>query len=62
MGDLLTECLDAQRKAGFKSEDRREAKCPDCGAVGFNTGWGYWHFTCSAEILTCGEIDVPCDR
>jgi hypothetical protein len=60
MTDLLTECLSAQRDAGFTFEDRREEKCPDCKAPGYNTGWGYWAFTCGAEILTCGEIDVPC--
>lgn len=40
--------------------DRRVVYCPDCGAGGMNTTWGYWRFTCGAEILTDGEPSVPC--
>lgn len=40
--------------------DRRVVNCPDCGAAGMNTCWGYWEFTCGAEILPDGEPNEPC--
>lgn len=40
--------------------DRRIVECPDCGASGMNTCWGYWAFECGAEILSDGEPSEPC--
>jgi hypothetical protein len=61
MTALFEECLAAQKIAGFEQEDRRTANCPQCGAHGYNTGWGYWAFECGAEALTrSGDIDAPC--
>lgn len=40
--------------------DNRVATCPDCGAPGMNTCWGYWAFTCGAEIGTDGEPNEAC--
>ena len=57
----LAACLVNQQAAGFKHViDLREAKCPDCDASGFNTGWGYWQFACGAEILTDGTPSKDC--
>lgn len=58
---LLAVSIASQQSAGFKEYlDLREVHCPDCGAAGFNTGWGYWHFVCGAEILSDGEPSEPC--
>jgi hypothetical protein len=58
---LLAVCVHSQQSAGFKNYiDLREVECPTCEAPGFNTGWGYWRFTCGAETLTCGEPSAPC--
>lgn len=59
MTSLFEACLDSQRNAGFKTEDRRVVQCPSCGADGYNSGWGFWHFECGAEILTSGHADAP---
>ena len=68
-GDLSSDpriaCLAAsivsQQAAGFGSYvDARETKCPDCGASGFNTGWGVWQFSCGGAIHTDGEPADPC--
>jgi hypothetical protein len=58
---ILNECLDSQKRAGFKFEDRRKVTCR-CGASGYNTGWGWWRFECGAEVLSDGNIDVPCSK
>lgn len=61
--DCLAAAVLNQQRAGFKSYvDTREAKCADCGASGFNTGWGFWHFACGMEILSDGEPGEPCGR
>lgn len=61
--DCLAAAVLNQQRAGFKSYvDTREAKCADCGASGFNTGWGFWHFACGLEILSDGEPREPCGR
>ena len=53
---LLASCIANQQKAGFKNViDMREAKCAVCEAPGFNTGWGFFAFTCGAEILNDEE-------
>jgi len=40
--------------------DNRVAECPSCGALGMNTCWGFWLFTCGAEVMPDGEISKPC--
>lgn len=63
---LLATCIISQQAAGFRDKkdnpiaDLRQSKCPDCGAPGFNTGWGYWMHACGAEILSDGEPSEPC--
>jgi hypothetical protein len=58
---LLAVCVASQQSAGFRDYiDLREAACPNCEAVGFNAGWGYWAFVCGAEILSDGEPCKPC--
>lgn len=42
--------------------DNRVVNCPDCNAPGMNTCWGYWAFTCGAEIMPDGEISEPCGQ
>lgn len=42
--------------------DRRVEICPDCGAGGMNTCWGYWAFECGAEILGDGEPTKLCSH
>jgi hypothetical protein len=59
---LLDECLETQKAAGFPREDRRKIECRECGAPGFNSGWGYWRFECGAEILTDGTPDKDCPK
>lgn len=61
---LLANCLISQQQAGFKDvADLRQLHCPDCGAAGFNTGWGNWQFTCGASWLTDGEAcDQSCPK
>lgn len=51
-----------QQAAGFGEYiDTREVHCANCGASGFNTGWGYWHFSCGLELLSDGEGECsPC--
>ena len=57
----LAVCVVNQQAAGFRNAiDIREATCPDCKASGFNTGWGFWRFSCGAEILIGGEFGEPC--
>jgi hypothetical protein len=61
--DCLAACIVNQQNAGFGSYlDVREMHCADCGASGFNTGWGFWEFACGLEVLTDGEPSVPCSR
>ncbi len=58
---LLAVCIASQQSAGFKTYlDLREVPCRDCGASGFNTGWGYWRHECGAEFLSDGEESEPC--
>lgn len=40
--------------------DERVTHCPQCNAPGMNTCWGYWLFTCGAEVMPDGEITEPC--
>ena len=50
-----------QQRAGFKNYvDAREMKCADCGASGFNTGWGFWQFACGLEVMSDGEESDLC--
>lgn len=49
---ILAVCIATQQRAGFRELlDMRLLKCPDCGAPGFNSGWGYWQFECGNEVL-----------
>ncbi len=58
---LLAACIAEQQAAGFGDYlDLRRPSCQDCGAPGFNTGWGYWRFGCGAEVLSDGEPGEPC--
>lgn len=59
---LLTICIAHQQAAGFGIYiDAREFKCPSCQAPGFNTGFGYFKFTCGAEVLTVdGDFTEAC--
>lgn len=60
---LLAACIVNQQVAGFKKRvDLRQVSCVDCGAPGFNTGWGYWRYLCGAEILSDGEPSAPCPK
>lgn len=62
---LLAACIVHQQDAGFgAAADLRQATCPECGAPGFNTGWGYFAYECGAEILTDDEAtsSSPCGR
>lgn len=36
--------------------DQRVAECPECKAPGMNTCWGYWAFTCGAEVGPDGDV------
>lgn len=40
--------------------DNRVTVCPSCGAPGMNTCWGYWLFTCGAEVGSDGDETEPC--
>lgn len=40
--------------------DHRVFNCPDCGAPGMNTCYGYIAYTCGAEILSDGTPDEAC--
>ncbi len=56
---LLAECIADQQTAGFGNVlDLRQAPCPECGAPGFNSGWGFFRHTCGADV-TNGE-DPDC--
>ncbi|MCK6440360.1 MAG: hypothetical protein L6Q71_09195 [Planctomycetes bacterium] len=58
---LLATCVVSQQRAGFRDVvDLRVCRCPDCNSKGFNTGWGYWLFSCGAEILSDGTPGEPC--
>jgi hypothetical protein len=60
---LLAVCVAHQQKAGFRAYlDLRQASCPDCGAPGFNTGWGAWMHTCGSEWNGDGEQFEPCSH
>lgn len=49
--DCLAYCIASQQGAGFMDFiDTRTAHCPECGAPGWNTGWGYFRHVCGAEI------------
>ena len=57
----LAVCVASQQAAGFKNYlDLRQSDCPDCGAPGFNSGWGVWLFACGAEIHSDGTPSEPC--
>lgn len=43
------------RPDGKDIVDKRIVECPNCGAPGMNTCWGYWAFTCCAEVLVDDE-------
>lgn len=60
---LMAVCVRQQAAAGFRNLiDIRQAACPECGAPGFNTGWGIFAYTCGAETLTDedGGFAEPC--
>lgn len=58
---LMAVCVALQQGAGFKTYiDLREPRCLDCGASGFNTGWGYFQYTCGLEVMSDGEPCAPC--
>lgn len=58
---LMAACIVNQQHAGFKNTvDLRQATCHDCGAAGFNTGWGFYKFACGAEVTSGGESSEPC--
>lgn len=59
MTELQQECIEAQKRAGFPAPDERVVKC-ECGAAGYNTGWGWWAFECGAEIISDGTVCEPC--
>lgn len=61
---LFAVSISRQQMAGFGSYlDCRQVECPECGAPGFNSGWGFWAFACGGELLTDGESwDEPCGR
>lgn len=62
---LLAVSVANQQKAGFGPYlDLRQAHCPHCEAPGFNTGWGFWQFTCGLELLAGDEgiEDEPCGK
>lgn len=56
---LLAVCVVNQQRF-TNTIDLRQAKCLKCGAVGYNTGWGFWRFTCGAGIFPDGEFAAPC--
>jgi hypothetical protein len=65
--DFVAEITSSQIEAnkGWAPEndkliDNRVANCPMCKAPGMNTCWGYWKFTCGAEVLTCGDVSESC--
>ncbi len=53
---LLAECVASQTKANFPHPDARVFRCLECGADGFNTGWGYTKHVCGAEIMPDPEV------
>jgi hypothetical protein len=57
---LFAVSIARQQSAGFKLHlDCRQFACPDCGAAGFNSGWGSIDFTCGASVV--GEdFAEPC--
>jgi hypothetical protein len=61
---LFAVCIAHQQNAGFKTYiDARQVECPECNSPGFNTGWGYWAFTCGGELLSDGTCwSEPCGR
>lgn len=65
---LLASCIISQQNAGFKDAkgkpvaDMRVLRCANCGAHGYNTGWGYWKFECGAEQMPDGEPSRVCTR
>lgn len=65
---LIAVCVVSQQAAGFRDGDGnavvdlREVKCQECGAPGFNSGWGFWRFRCGAEIMTDGEPAEECPK
>lgn len=60
---MLAVCIAHQQSAGFKRYlDLRALECPNCRALGFNTGWGAWRFTCGAEVLSDGTSAEPCPK
>lgn len=59
--NCLAAAIANQQRAGFKDYlDTREMHCACCQASGFNTGWGFWEFSCGMTILSDGEQDEPC--
>ena len=42
--------------------DNRVINCPSCRAPGMNTCWGYWAFTCGAEVGSDGDMSEPCTK
>lgn len=62
---LMAICVAEQQRAGFGTTiDLRHFECPSCRGAGFNSGWGFFRFTCGAEILTGddGDITNPCGK
>lgn len=61
--DCLAAAIANQQAANFGTYlDVRELNCADCGASGFNTGWGFWQFSCGLEVLSDGEVCCDCTR
>jgi len=57
---LLAECVLSQNEAGFSVPDVGEFPCTECGAVGFNTGWGYQKHLCGGERVNDPEYSSEC--
>lgn len=59
--NMLAVAVMHQQSAGFVTYvDVREMKCAECGSSGFNTGLGYWQFSCGLEVLSDGDECAPC--
>lgn len=60
---LFAVCIAHQQSAGFGNYiDAREFNCPECGAPGFNTGWGVIRYTCGAEYHSDGTPAERCQE
>ena len=60
LASILAVCIASQQSANFGNHlDVRRTDCPDCGAPGFNGGWGALLFSCGAEIVD-GDMSESC--